>query len=136
MNLTRRLAPVFAIVVFAFATPLLVPPTHAQQSPLKVPADPHPLWVIDFIDLTPPNAEAGDELVEQYVRDTRKDPGIVRCDGMSQSSRPNHLMVVEVWQDQAAFDKHEAAAHTKEFRTKLGPMLGAPFDQRLHFVIQ
>jgi len=136
MNPMRRLAPLLAIVIFGFSTLLPVPQAHAQQSPLKVPANPHPLWVIDFIDLTPNNASAGDDLVEQYVRDTRKDPGIIRCDGMSQSSRPNHLMVVEVWQDQTAFDKHEAAAHTKEFRTKLGPMLGAPFDQRLHFVIQ
>ena len=41
-------------------------------------------------------------------------------------------MNVEVWQNQKAFDVHEATAHTKQFRTTMAPLIGSPFDQRLH----
>ena len=43
---------------------------------------------------------------------------------------PNHFFLYEVWQNEDAFNKHEAA--TREFRTKIQPDLGAPFDQRAH----
>jgi quinol monooxygenase YgiN len=43
---------------------------------------------------------------------------------------------VEVWENHAAFDAHLAADHSKQFREKLQPMLGSPFDERLHNILQ
>jgi quinol monooxygenase YgiN len=37
-----------------------------------------------------------------------------------------------VWKDQAAFDAHLASPKTREFRNKIDPLLGSPFDERLH----
>jgi hypothetical protein len=31
---------------------------------------------------------------------------------------------------------HSSAEHTKEFREKLHPMLGSPWDERLHSIVQ
>ena len=45
---------------------------------------------------------------------------------------PNHFFLYEVWKNEDAFNKHEANATTREFRTKIQPDLGAPFDQRAH----
>jgi quinol monooxygenase YgiN len=39
---------------------------------------------------------------------------------------------VEVWESQKAFEGHESAEHTKKLREKIQPMLGSPFDERLH----
>jgi quinol monooxygenase YgiN len=44
--------------------------------------------------------------------------------------------MVEVWDNQAAFEAHLEANHTKQFREKLQPMLGSPFDERLHTIMQ
>jgi len=44
--------------------------------------------------------------------------------------RTNHFEVVEVWRDQKSDNAHELAAHTKEFRVKLAPVIGALYDQR------
>ena len=62
---------------------------------------------------------------------SQKEAGAARFDVYQQTNRPNHFTVVEVWKDQAAMDAHAVAAHTKEFRQKLGPMLGALYDDRL-----
>jgi quinol monooxygenase YgiN len=37
-----------------------------------------------------------------------------------------------VWANQKAFEGHESAEHSKNFREKLQQMLGSPFDERLH----
>jgi quinol monooxygenase YgiN len=38
--------------------------------------------------------------------------------------------MVEIWKDRAALDAHNAAAPTREFREKLGHMMGALYDDR------
>ena len=80
----------------------------------------------------PPETAAGTKLVQQYVADTRKDKGIVRVDASAEISRVNHISIVEVWQSRKAFDEHVAAAHTRQFRQQIDPMLGSPYDERLH----
>jgi quinol monooxygenase YgiN len=40
--------------------------------------------------------------------------------------------VVEVWKSRKAYDDHLAIDHVKAYRAKLQPMLGSPFDERLH----
>ena len=101
---------------------------RAQQSG----ASPMPFYVITFVDLIPPNKDAGVALLKQYVDTTRKEPGNQTAEALTQINRPNHLMLYEVWQNEDAFNKHESNAATREFRTKIQPMLGAPFDQRPH----
>ena len=64
--------------------------------------------------------------MQQYLADSRKDKGFVRIEAGAQISRTNHISIVEVWQNQKAFDEHVAAAHTKEFRRQIDPMLGSP----------
>ncbi|HEY3825090.1 MAG TPA: antibiotic biosynthesis monooxygenase [Bryobacteraceae bacterium] len=44
----------------------------------------------------------------------------------------NHFTIVSVWQSKEAFEAHSAAEHTKRFREKIQPMMGSPFDERLH----
>jgi quinol monooxygenase YgiN len=43
--------------------------------------------------------------------------------------------VVEAWKDQKAYDASRAADPQRQFRDKLGPMLGALYDERLYRVI-
>src|SRR5581483_2980425 len=102
---------------------------NAQQPPGR-PAG--ALYVATFIDVIPTNTAAATAAIERYVADSRKEPGNVRAEALVQDGRANHLFVLEVWRDQAALDAHEAAMTTRDFRGKLQPMLGAPFDQRVH----
>ena len=55
---------------------------------------------------------------------------------LQQSDRKNHFVLLETWRDQKAKDAHDAADHTKDFRTKLQPIAGSPFDERSHAFVQ
>ncbi|HLJ22704.1 MAG TPA: antibiotic biosynthesis monooxygenase [Candidatus Acidoferrales bacterium] len=90
------------------------------------------IYVVSHVDLIPPQKDPGTKLVQQYVSDSRKDPGIVRIEAGYEISRANHISIVEVWQNRKAFDEHVAAAHTRQFRQQVDPMLGSPYDERLH----
>jgi quinol monooxygenase YgiN len=88
-------------------------------------------YVVTHVDVNPPGKEATDALLKALAPASRKDEGNVRFDVFVQNSgRFNHYQVVEAWSTQKAGDAHDAAAHTKEFRTKLSPLNGALYDQR------
>lgn len=90
------------------------------------------VYVVTHVDIIPPQATAGTKLVEQYVAETRKDPGLVRIEAAAEIARANHISIMEVWQDKKAFDEHIANPHTRQFRQQLDPILGSPYDERLH----
>ena len=94
------------------------------------------IYVVTHVDFVPPDTAAGTKLVQQYVADSHKDKGFVRMEAGAQISRVNHISIVEVWQNQKAFDEHIAAVHTKEFRRQIDPMLGSPYDERLHLNLE
>jgi quinol monooxygenase YgiN len=90
------------------------------------------IYVVTHVDIIPPQKDAGTKLVKQYVSDSRKDQGLVRIDASSEVARGNHISIVEVWQNRKAFDEHVAAEHTRQFRQQIDPLLGSPYDERLH----
>ncbi|HSZ18622.1 MAG TPA: antibiotic biosynthesis monooxygenase [Candidatus Acidoferrum sp.] len=94
------------------------------------------IYVVTHVDIIPPEKDAGTKLVQQYVADTRKDKGLVRVDAGAEISRGNHISIIEVWQNQKAFDEHVAAAHTRQFRQQIDPKLGSPYDERLHHSLE
>lgn len=127
----RSIRPAVILLICAalvFGGGVLTGRLRAQQSA----SSPAPFYVITFVDLIPPNKDQGLALLKQYVDTTRKEPGSQTALALTQISRPNHLFLYEVWQNEEAFNKHESDAATREFRTKIQPMLGAPFDQRAH----
>jgi quinol monooxygenase YgiN len=117
---------------FSFGAWAQQAPPAAAAAPVQPPG---PVQVITFVDITPNNRVPGTALCKQYVADTRRDAGISSVEVLAQTNRPNHLVIHQVWQNLAAFERHEAAQHTKDFRAKMLPMLGSPFDQRLHYVV-
>ena len=94
------------------------------------------IYVVTHVDLTPNYIADGTPLLLKYAADSRKDKGAVRFELLGQVGRKNHFTIVSVWENQAAFDAHLEASHTKQFREKLQPMLGSPLDERLHNVLQ
>jgi quinol monooxygenase YgiN len=108
----------------------------AGQAIAQEPAARDRIYVVTHVDIVPTDTAAGTKLVLQYVADTRKDKGAVRVEAGAQISRVNHISIVEVWQNQKAFDEHVAAAHTRQFRQQIDPMLGSPYDERLHQLLE
>jgi quinol monooxygenase YgiN len=91
-----------------------------------------PLYVVTHVDVMPKFTDAGRDLLKQFDVDSRKDTGLVRIAVLEELGRPNHSTVVETWASRKAYEDHLAADHTRAYRAKLQPMLGSPFDERLH----
>jgi quinol monooxygenase YgiN len=96
---------------------------------------PERLYVVTHVDLMPPFAADGGKLLSEFAAQARRDPGALRYEVLVEPSRRNHLTLVSVWESREAFDRHLAAEHTRVFRQKLQPMLGSPFDERLHVLL-
>jgi quinol monooxygenase YgiN len=110
-----------AVIFLAFGRP-----AGAQDADEK-------LYVVTHVDvLGQTGAAEAAKILHQFAADSRSDQGSVRFEVLRDPDRLNHFTIVEVWRNRQDFESHLAAAHTRAFREKLQPMLGSPFDERLH----
>jgi quinol monooxygenase YgiN len=94
------------------------------------------IWVVTHVDVPPSSKDQTVGELKTLNDASRKDAGNLMFEVVQQSNRSNHFTVVEVWQDRKAFDAHAAADHTRHFRANLGPMLGAPHDDRVYAAVE
>lgn len=107
--------------------PFATAPAHGQAT-----AD--AIRMVEHVDFQPPANAASEPKLKALAEASQKAPGVVRYD-IYQEPVPhtNHYSVVAVWANRQAYDAHETAAATREFRA--GTMLPARanlYDQRLY----
>lgn len=90
------------------------------------------LYIVTHVDFVPPEKDNGIAMVKVLADASRGDAGNLRFEGLQQNSRPNHLTLVEAWQNQPALDAHGVTPHMKLFREKLSPVSGSLFDERIY----
>ena len=89
-------------------------------------------YVLTHADAVPPAKDDALALLQQLAEMSRTERGNLRFEVLQQRNRPNHLTVVEIWQDQEALDAHVMAAHTRHFREQFQPLSGSLYDERLY----
>ncbi len=111
-------------------------PAFAQAPAAQ--GDPNlPLYVVRHVDIGGQQAAvAASKMLTEFAEASRKEPGSVRFEVYREVGRANHFTIVEVWQNRAAFETHLVGANSKSFREKVQPLLGSPFDERLHNLLQ
>jgi quinol monooxygenase YgiN len=115
--------------------PLLLAPLDPRLCVATTVAPPREgrgaVYAVTHIDVGPgAGRENARGFIQAFAEQSRKDPGSVRFDVGHQRDKTNHFTAIEVWADQKSDDEHELAAHTRAFRTQIGPLLGALYDQR------
>jgi quinol monooxygenase YgiN len=100
--------------------------------PIKTSGATPPVYVVTHVDIIPPEKEKGIQLAKELAEAGRRGTGNLRFEVLQQSSRPNHMTVLEVWESRAAVEGHGNAQHTKQFREKLMPMSGSLHDERFY----
>jgi quinol monooxygenase YgiN len=123
-------------IVTVLASLVLIPAPQAQADQSSPPAALQRVVIITHIDAMPSFTEQAVSLLRKYRQDAMADSGAEKIEILQQAGRPNHFTVVEEWNNQPDYDRHVSAAHTIQFRQQLAPMLGAPFDERPHSVIE
>lgn len=88
--------------------------------------------VFTHVDVPPPRQAELEPLLRSLQAASAKIPTAVRFDVLQQTNRKNHFTVVETWVGQSALDRAAAGPAQREFRDKLGPMLGALYDHRIY----
>ena len=114
------------------------PNQHVLQDFANKPARAAPaagaVYMVEHIDFQPPaNAEALPH-VRALAEASQKEEGAARYD-IYQEPPPhaNHYSVVAVWTSRSAYDAHEAAAYTREYRAAtVMPAHANLYDQRLY----
>lgn len=119
----------------------LAPPdtrAHTEWSvgPAAAPK-PGALRAFTHIDVSPPQLAALQQILTPYIEKSRTDKGAARFDLLQGiAPRKNHQTLAEAWASEADFRAHQASAHAIEFRDRLGPLLGALYDQRLYKLVK
>src|SRR5262245_54842349 len=90
------------------------------------------IYAVTHVDVIPKAKDQGVEAVKQLAHAGRKGKDNVRFEALTQSSRPNHMTIVEIWKDQAAIDAHSIADYSKSFRDILAPISGSLYDERFY----
>jgi quinol monooxygenase YgiN len=99
-------------------------------------AVPTVVYVVTHVDMVPPKREEGVTEVRKLAEASRGTAGNIRFDALVQASRLNHLTLVEAWTDAPAQQAHSATNPTRSFRTALGPISGALYDERLYALLK
>ncbi len=123
----RQVIPLLLIA----ALPLVAAAAHAQ-APAPAPAPSGPVHVATYVEVAPASAKAGVALLRQYRDAARKEDGNLRVEVAQEHGRPNRLVLLEIWKDQAAFEAHGKNAATAQFRDKLKGIHAGPYDERVH----
>jgi quinol monooxygenase YgiN len=95
-------------------------------------AESRQIFVITHVDIDPQFVPQALPVLDTFVSDSAADSGVQTFALLSQSPTTNHFQLIEVFENQKAFDAHVSAQHTVLFRTALQPFLGAPYDERLY----
>ena len=90
------------------------------------------VYAVSYIDVAPSARTTATTLLQQFANASRKDAGNMRFDILQRMAPSNQFAIVAVWKDQNAYDAHLAAAHSKEFRDKIKPLIISAIDDRVH----
>jgi quinol monooxygenase YgiN/predicted enzyme related to lactoylglutathione lyase len=104
----------------------------AQKALVGTVAASTSVYVISHIDIIPIHVEAGRDLLVHYSADVRGQPGLTRFELLHQLHRPNHFETLAVWDSESHYVDSLSAQITLQYRERLHPLLGSPFDDRVH----
>ena len=104
--------------------------------PARASAGANPIYMMLHLDVFPNQLQTGFEAAKQVAEAARKGEGNLRYDVVSEISVPtNYMTVFAAWKNRKAFDDYEMSSYARQFRNKVGPLLGSPFDDRLYTAI-
>ena len=103
-----------------------------QQLPRPDEASEAAIYVVSYIEVMAPSTPEAAATLRLYREASHEDEDHAHLEVLQQNGRPDHFAIIEVWRNPQAFEAHGMAPHTKRFRETLQPLLGTPYDERLH----
>ena len=63
---------------------------------------------------------------EENAAASRDEPGVLRFDVLRDRADPGHIVLVEIYRDEAAAAAHKETAHYERWRDTVAPMMARP----------
>jgi quinol monooxygenase YgiN len=90
------------------------------------------VYAVVHVDIDPAQIKVALPLLQAFTEQARHDPVVRHIEVLQQTGAGNHFTIVEVLQSTQAYEKFVQSPYVISMRTKLQPLLGSPFDERLH----
>ena len=88
---------------------------------------PHSLLIVHVdIAVVAEELEAFLAATAENAAASRDEPGVVRFDVLADRTDPTHIVLVEVYRDEAAAAAHKETAHYATWRDAVAPMMARP----------
>jgi autoinducer 2-degrading protein len=88
---------------------------------------PNSLFIVHVdVAVVPDQLDAFRAATQQNAVASRDEPGIVRFDVLSDRADPIHIVLVEIYSDEAAAAAHKDTAHYQQWRDIVAPMMARP----------
>jgi len=90
------------------------------------------VYAVVHVDVEPAQVKVALPLLQTFTEQARHDPAVRHIEVLQQTGAANHFTIVEVLQSAQAYKDFVQAPYVIGMRSKLQPLLGSPFDERLH----
>jgi quinol monooxygenase YgiN len=98
-----RNSPAYQMMMYTFAT------APQRDQPAR-----GAIYMVEHMDFMPTFATTAAPLVKALAENSQKEESVIRYDAYHWGD--HHYTIMAVWPDSKAFDAHEAAAYTRQFR--------------------
>lgn len=111
---------------------VLLNPAHAKESNVAANT---PVYAVVHVDVEPVDVKVALPMLKSYAQQAAQDPAILHFEVLQQTDAPNHFTFVEVMRSRGAYESFVEEPYVKTMRTQIQPLLGSPFDERLHSAV-
>ncbi|MCS3471464.1 quinol monooxygenase YgiN [Pseudomonas sp. JUb42] len=84
------------------------------------------------VDVAPSQVATALPILQTFASSARQDPAVSSIEILQQTGAPNHFTVIEVIRSEAQYRQFVEQGYVITMRQRLQPLLGSPFDERLH----
>jgi quinol monooxygenase YgiN len=92
--------------------------------------------IISHLDVPPNGIPQLLDLMKPFSDAVAKQPGMITYQILRQTAGArNHFRSYEIWANEKAWEAHNAAKYSQDYRIGMGPLLGTPYDQRQYTVV-
>jgi quinol monooxygenase YgiN len=134
MRLIRTLSSVRSYASFsrcAVMAPLAIAAVIAIVPAARAQTSADAVYAVTYLDVGTTSVAQGVELIKKFRDASRRAAANLEFTVMQETSRPNRLVIMEGWRDQAALEAHDKGAAKAEFEAALKPVRNSPPDRHM-----
>jgi len=114
-----------AVSVLAIAAAIAVVPAAFAQTAADG------VYAVTYLEVGTTSVAQGVNLIRTLRDASRREAANQEFTVLQETSRPNRLVIMEAWKDQAAFEAHDKGSAKAEFEAALKPIRNSPPDRKM-----